>query len=185
MTPLYLLAHLALLFPLAAPTQQAPADIVLRNAKVYTANDRQPRAEAVAIRGDKIVFVGRNADANRLVGPNTRVVDLRGAAVFPGFTDAHMHLSGVGNREMSLNLEGTTSLDDFLARVKARVDSARPGQWVTGRGWIETFWKPPVFPTRQDLDRIARVNERDKTNSLYHAPVVDVETGDDTFREHG
>jgi predicted amidohydrolase YtcJ len=143
------LAALALLL------QQAPADIVLRNAKVYTANDRQPRAEAVAIRGDKIAFVGRNADANRLIGPNTKVVDLRGAAVFPGFTDAHMHLSGVGDREMTLNLEGTTSLENFLSRVKARVDSARPGQWVTGRGWIETFWKPPVFPTRQDLDRIA------------------------------
>jgi len=140
---------------LALLLQQAPADLVLRNAKVYTANDRQPRVEAVAIRGDKIAFVGRNADANRLIGPNTKVVDLRGAAVFPGFTDAHVHLSGVGGREMTLNLEGTTSLEDFLTRVKARVDSTRPGQWVTGRGWIETFWKPPVFPTRQDLDRIA------------------------------
>jgi len=172
MTPLYLLAHLALLVSQAAPTQQAPADIVLRNAKVYTANDRQPRAEAVAIRGDKIAFVGRNADANRLVGPNTKVVDLRGAAVFPGFTDAHMHLSGVGNREMSLNLEGTTSLDDFLARVKARVDSARPGQWVTGRGWIETFWKPPVFPTRQDLDRIAPNHPVVLTRADGHASIA-------------
>ena len=143
---------------LALLLQQAPADIVLRNAKVYTANDRQPRAEAVAIRGDKIAFVGRNADANRLIGPNTKVVDLRGAAVFPGFTDAHMHLSGVGDREMTLNLEGTTSLEDFLGRVKTRVDQSRPGQWVTGRGWIETFWKPPVFLTRQDLDRIAPQN---------------------------
>lgn len=172
MTPLYLLARLALLVSLPAPQQQAPADLVLRNAKVYTANDRQPRAEAVAIRGDKIVLVGRNADANRLVGPNTKVVDLRGAAVFPGFTDAHMHLSGVGNREMSLNLEGTTSLDDFLARVKARVDSARPGQWVTGRGWIETFWKPPVFPTRQDLDRIAPNHPVVLTRADGHASIA-------------
>jgi predicted amidohydrolase YtcJ len=149
---------LALLLLLIVPQQPAPADIVLRNGKVYTANDRAPRAEAVAIRGDKIAFVGRNGDAQRLIGPNTKVVDLRGAAVFPGFTDAHVHLAGIGAREMNLNLEGTTSLEDFLARVKARVDQTRTGQWVTGRGWIETFWKPPVFPTRQDLDRIAPGN---------------------------
>lgn len=157
---------------LALLLQQAPADIVLRNAMVYTANDRQPRAEAVAIRGDKIAFVGRNADASRMIGPNTRVVDLRGAAIFPGFTDAHMHLSGVGAREMTLNLEGTTSLEDFLAKVKARVDQSRPGQWVTGRGWIETFWKPPVFPTRQDLDRIAPANPVMLTRADGHASVV-------------
>ena len=158
---------------LALLLQQPPAaDIVLRNAKVYTANDKQPRAEAVAIRGDKIAFVGRNADANRLIGPNTKVIDLRGAAVFPGFTDAHMHLSGVGDREMTLNLEGTTSLEDFLARVKARVDQSRPGQWVTGRGWIETFWKPPVFPTRQDLDKIAPGNPVVLTRADGHASIA-------------
>ena len=155
-----------------APAAREPADLVLRNAKVYTANDRQPTAEAVAIKGDRIVFVGRSEDAARLVGPRTRVVNLDGAAVFPGFTDAHMHLSGVGDREMSLNLEGTNTLDDFLAKVKARVDQSRPGQWVTGRGWIETFWKPPVFPTRQDLDRIAPNNPVALTRADGHASVV-------------
>jgi predicted amidohydrolase YtcJ len=152
--------------------QQAPADLVLRNAKVYTANDRQPRAEAVAISGSKIAFVGRNAEVARLIGPNTRVIDLRGAAVFPGFTDSHIHLAGVGQREMTLNLEGTNTLEAFLARVKARVDQASPGQWVTGRGWIETFWKPPVFPTRQDLDRIAPNNPVVLTRADGHASIA-------------
>ncbi len=137
---------------------QEPADIVLRNAKVYTANDQQPKAQAVAMKGSRITFVGSDGDVRKHTGPATRVVDLKGAAVYPGFTDAHMHLSGVGNREMTLNLEGTKNLEEFLAQAKARVDLARPGQWVTGRGWIETFWKPPVFPTRQDLDRIAPNN---------------------------
>ena len=73
-------------------------------------------------------------------------------------TDAHHHLSGVGFREMTLNLEGVTSLEDFLAKVKERVDQKQPGEWVTGRGWIETFWTPPVFPTRWDLDKIAPNN---------------------------
>jgi hypothetical protein len=167
-----LVAGVAAVLTAPAAARQEPADLVLRNAKVYTANDRQPTAEAVAVKGDRIVFVGRSEDAARLVGPGTKVVDLSGAAVFPGFTDAHMHLSGVGDREMSLNLEGTNTLDGFLAKVKARVDQSRPGQWVTGRGWIETFWKPPVFPTRQDLDRIAPNNPVVLTRADGHASVV-------------
>jgi predicted amidohydrolase YtcJ len=149
---------IAALAPAAMGAQQGPADLVLRNANVYTANEKQPRAQAVAIKGDKIVFVGANGEVARFTGPATKVVDLKGATVLPGFTDSHMHLSGVGEREMTLNLEGLTSLDSFLVRVKGRVDQARPGQWVTGRGWIETFWKPPVFPTRQDLDRMSPSN---------------------------
>lgn len=132
--------------------------LVFINGAVYTANDRQPTAEAIAVSGDRIIYVGNNAGAKRLVTKNTRVIDLMGRPIFPGFTDAHHHLIGVGFREMTLNLEGTTSLQDFLTKVKARVDQAKPGEWVTGRGWIETFWQPPVFPTRKDLDSVAPNN---------------------------
>jgi predicted amidohydrolase YtcJ len=136
----------------------APADIVFKNGNIYTANDKAPQAEAIAVKADRIVFVGTNAAAQKYVGSNTRVVDLHGNTVLPGFTDSHQHLSGVGQREMTLNLEGTTSLDDLLAKVKARVDQAKSGEWVTGRGWIETHWTPPVFPTRWDLDKVAPNN---------------------------
>jgi len=162
----------ALLSSTPGTSQQGPADLVFRNGRVYTANDQSPRAEAVALKADKIVFVGNNDGANRLIGPSTRVIDLNGATVLPGLTDAHVHLSGVGAREMNLNLEGANTLEDFLARVKARVDQTRPGQWVTGRGWIETFWKPPVFPTRQDLDRIAPNHPVYLTRADGHASVV-------------
>jgi len=141
-----------------AAAQPAPADIVFKNANIYTVNARAPRAQAVAIKADRIVFVGSNAGLQRYVGQNTRVVDLKGKTMVPGMTDAHHHLFGVGFREITLNLEGITSLNDFLAKVKARVDQARPGDWITGRGWIETFWKPAVFPTRADLDKIAPNN---------------------------
>ena len=155
------LAASLLLLTLFAPAPQraeSPADIVFKNGNVYTANDKSSRAQAIAVKADKIVFVGTNAAAQKFVGPNTRVVDLKGNTVLPGFTDAHQHLSGVGLREMTLNLEGTTSLEDLLAKVKARVDQAKPGEWVTGRGWIETHWQPPVFPTRWDLDKVAPNN---------------------------
>lgn len=137
---------------------QTAADIVFKNGNVYTVDAKQPRAQAIAVSKDRIVFVGSNADAQKFVGPKTRVVDLRGNTVVPGMADAHQHLIGVGMREMTLNLEGTSSLEDFLAKVKARVDQAKPGEWITGRGWIETHWKPPVFPTRQDLDKVAPNN---------------------------
>lgn len=147
-----------LLSLLSATPKPKPADIVLKNGNVYTVNAKQPHADAIAIKGDRIVFVGSNADAQNYVGQATRVIDLHGKTVVPGFTDAHCHLIGIGQREMTLNLEGITSLQEFLAKVKARVDQAKPGEWVTGRGWIETFWQPPVFPTREDLDSVAPNN---------------------------
>ncbi|HKY03328.1 MAG TPA: amidohydrolase, partial [Blastocatellia bacterium] len=156
----------------AAFAQREAADIVFKNGNVYTANDRQPRAEAIAVKGSKIVFVGSNRDVQAYQGKRTRVVDLRGNTVVPGLTDSHYHLSGVGAREMNLNLEGTTSLEDFLGKVKARVDRARAGQWVTGRGWIETFWSPPVFPSRWDLDRIAPNNPVYLTRADGHGAVA-------------
>src|ERR1043165_8609399 len=153
-----LLVASLLLLTLVVPAPQSAADIVFKNGNVYTANDKSPKAQAIAVKGDKIVFAGTNEAAQKFVGANTRVVDLKGNTVLPGFTDAHQHLSGVGQREMTLNLENTTSLDDLLAKVKARVDQTKPGDWVTGRGWIETHWQPAVFPTRWDFDKVSPNN---------------------------
>ncbi|MDT4898270.1 MAG: hypothetical protein QOH25_3347 [Acidobacteriota bacterium] len=153
-----LIIAVALLSLVSVSTRVESADTVFKNGNIYTVADRQPRAEAIAVKGNRVIFVGSNADARKYEGKTTRVVDLKGRTVVPGMTDAHNHLYGVGLREMTLNLEGTTSLEDFLAKVKARVDQAKAGEWVTGRGWIETFWKPPVFPTRQDLDKVSPNN---------------------------
>jgi len=154
------LVLLSILFFTFIPSGRAvePADLVFINGNIYTVNEKTPHAEAVAIKADRIVFVGTNAAAKPYQGANTRVVDLHGATVVPGMTDAHYHFLGVGQREMTLNLEGITNLEDFLAKVKVWVDKAKPGEWITGRGWIETFWKPPVFPTRWDLDKISPNN---------------------------
>jgi predicted amidohydrolase YtcJ len=154
------------------PPKPEPAELVLKNGVIYTLDEAQPKAEALATRYGKIVFIGSTADVKKFEGKGTRVVDLKGKVVFPGFTDAHYHFAGVGAREMNLNLEGTTSLADFLAKVKARVDQAKPGEWVTGRGWIETFWKPQAFPTRQDLDKIAPNNPVYLTRADGHGAVA-------------
>jgi predicted amidohydrolase YtcJ len=145
-------------------------DLLLTNGNIYTVNDRQPHAEAVAIKSGSFVFVGSNADAKKFNA--AKIMDLHGRTVVPGFTDSHCHIFGIGEREMRLNLEGTNSLEDFLARVKERVDKTAPGKWITGRGWIETFWKPPQFPTRHDLDKIAPNNPVFLTRADGHASVV-------------
>ncbi len=150
---IFLVAHC-----LPAYAAPSPADCIFLNGNVYTGNARQPRAQAIAVKAGRIVFVGDEKGAKRFTGPSTKLVDLKGATVLPGLTDSHCHLSGIGWREMSFNLEGCTSLDDFLSRVKARCDAAAPGAWITGRGWIETFWKPQVFPTRAQLDAISPNN---------------------------
>ena len=163
-------AALLSLVPVGAKVESA--DLVFKNGNIYTVNERRPRAQAIAIKGSKIIFVGSNAGARKYEGRSTRVVDLRGKTVVPGMTDSHYHLIGVGQREMTLNLEGTTSLEDFLSKVKARVDRMKPGEWITGRGWIETFWKPPVFPTRQDLDKVSPNNPVFLDRADGHGAVV-------------
>ena len=162
----------ALLFLVPAGAKPEAADVVFKNGNIYTVNERQPRAEAVAVKSGKIIFVGSNREVKAYEGKGTRVVDLKGNTVVPGLTDSHYHLSGVGAREMNLNLEGIDTLEGFLAKVKERVDRAKPGEWVTGRGWIETFWKPPVFPSRWDLDKISPNNPVALVRADGHATVA-------------
>jgi predicted amidohydrolase YtcJ len=149
-----------------------PAQTVFVNGNIYTMSEGQPRAEAIAVKGGRIVFVGSNADAKKYQANGARTVDLAGKTVVPGLTDSHCHIFGIGEREMTLNLEGTDTLEAFLAKVKERVAKTEPGKWVTGRGWIETFWKPPQFPTRADLDKIAPDNPVFLTRADGHASVA-------------
>src|SRR3954469_12114018 len=118
---------LLLLLAATALAQNQPADLVLKNANIYTVDDHQPHAQAAAVKGAKIVFVGSDAEAQPYIGPATRVLDLKGATVVPGLTDAHYHFLGVGARELTFNLEGTKSLQDLLERVRERVAAAKPG----------------------------------------------------------
>ena len=128
------------------------APLILSNGNFYTATDDQPRAEAVVVVDGRITFVGKTPDALRRAPPGARQIDLQGATVLPGLTDAHAHLSGIGERELTFNLEGTASLAELQNKLHERAAQGKPGTWLFGRGWLESRWSPPVFPTRQDLD---------------------------------
>jgi predicted amidohydrolase YtcJ len=157
----------------ASSAHAAPAaDTVIWGGPIYTDDDAQPTAEAVAVKGGKIAFVGSRAGAKALVGPDTKVIDLRGATLFPGFTDAHAHLLGIGQRELTLNLEGTPSLAAMLQTLKARVAATPKGGFVYGRGWIETHWPEGRFPTAKDLDSVSPDNPVVLQRSDGHALVA-------------
>jgi len=145
-------------------------DLLLFNGNVYTVNEKLPKAEAIAVKKDRIISAGSNDDARKFRAP--RAIDLHGYTVVPGLTDSHCHIFGIGERELTLNLEGTNTLEDFLAKVKARGAQTPRDKWITGRGWIETFWKPPRFPTRQDLDSVAADHPLFLTRADGHAAIV-------------
>ncbi len=140
----------------AMATQKgAHGGLLIYGGPIYTADDRKPRVEAVLIRGKRIVFAGDREEAEQRAQDISALarIDLKGAAAYPGFTDAHAHLFGIGLRDMTLNLEGTTSLAEMLARI-AEAANRRGAGTLYGRGWIETHWPEGRFPTRADLDPV-------------------------------
>jgi predicted amidohydrolase YtcJ len=129
------------------------ADMVMHNTKIYTANDAQWTAEATAILGDKIVFVGSNADAASYMCGDAKIMDMGGKYVYAGFTDSHQHVEGVGERPKTLSLFGIATLKDTVAAIEAFAAKVPANEWVQGRGWIEREWTDEErFLTKHDVD---------------------------------
>lgn len=128
------------------------AHMVLQNGIIYTANDDQWTAQAAAIIDDKIVFVGSNDDVKVYIGDNTNVMDMTGNTIFPGLTDAHVHLKWIGERELGLNLQGIDDLSETVDKIKAYVDNVDDGIWTVGRGWIEKKWTENRYLHKDDVD---------------------------------
>lgn len=167
----YLCLSLLLLFTTGCSTSESP-DLVLTGGAIYTAENSQPHAEAVAVRDGRIVALGNATEILQLIGEGTQVVDLQGAFIYPGFTDSHVHLRGVGERELAFNLEGTTGIEDLQQRVAEEVENRKTDEWIIGRGWIETHWQPSGFPTRADLDAVAPAHPVALTRADGHAMVA-------------
>lgn len=156
---------------LALPAGAAEA-LVLTNARVYTANDLRPRAEAVITENGRITFVGTSSAARTAAPRGARVIDLRGQTLLPGLVDSHAHLAGIGFREMDFNLEGASGIADFQARLKRRAGEFPQQPWIVGRGWIESKWTPAAFPTRWDLDAVVSDRPVLLTRADGHGAVV-------------
>jgi predicted amidohydrolase YtcJ len=126
-------------------------DMLLVNGVVYTMNDAQPLAQAVAIRGGKIVGVGATDDL-RSAFTADRIVDVEGHAVYPGFTDAHAHMEGLGASLVNINLMDTRSVEEIQRLVAERAAVVPAGTWIRGRAWDQNKWPIKAFPTHQMLD---------------------------------
>ena len=143
---------------LAGAQAPDPADFIIHNAKIYTVNTKQPRAEAIAIRGVRIAAVGSNADILAMKGSATRVIDAGGATIVPGLHDSHGHFTNFGASLQRLNLRGTTSAEQIAGMVKAAAAKARPGEWILGRSWDQNDWSDKTFPIAAVIDRAAPNN---------------------------
>jgi predicted amidohydrolase YtcJ len=146
----------------STPADSKPkADLIFMHGNVYTgvaANSAFSsilREEAIAVAGDRILATGKNLDMDKLKGPQTQVIDLGGHFVMPGFNDAHLHLADAGLQKLGVDLQGTKSLDEFRERILAKVQVAKPGEWILGGGWDETLWPVKSLPSRWDVDEVS------------------------------
>jgi len=131
---------------LAQTDQQAKpkAEVIFIHGNIYTGVGGTssfgiaPRAQAIAVRGDRIQAIGKDEEILALKGVDTKVVDLGGRFVMPGFNDAHLHLAEAGFQKLTVDMTGVKSLTEFRERLQARVANAALREWILGGGWDET-----------------------------------------------
>ena len=143
----------ALLHGAVALAQPSAADLIVHNGRIYTVDPNRPFVDALVVKDGKVVFAGPVRLAMSYRGSATQVVDLDGKTVIPGMIDAHAHLGGLGQALRMVDLVGTTSYDQVIARVVARAREVPAGTWITGRGWDQNDWADTRFPTHEALSK--------------------------------
>lgn len=144
------------MFASAVLMAQPRASLVLMNGNIHTMNAASPRAEAVAVIGSRIVEVGGNDEIRRWIGPETRVVDLHGRLMVPGFNDAHAHFYSGGRALASVQLRSARSPEEFRDRMASFAAKIPAGRWVLNGEWDHENWSPARLPTRQLIDEATR-----------------------------
>ena len=151
------LAVLPLIFGCRQKNPTAKADLALWHGNIITMNNDLPRAQAMAILGNRIISVGNDKDVEPLIGDKTKVIDLERKLVIPGLIDAHLHPFGAGRALIVLDLKGLTK-KQILDKVAGKLKDVKKGDWIEAEGWDQGFWKEKEFPTRYELDAIAPDN---------------------------
>jgi predicted amidohydrolase YtcJ len=146
-------AILFLLTSVSMPGTCTP-DTILLNGRLHTVDAARPEAEALAICGERIAAVGSSAEIRDLAGPNTRVIDLAGRLVLPGFNDAHVHFIDGASELVDINLRPATDERDFARRIAEYVATQPPGRWVRGGYWDHEAWPSQAVPTRALIDQV-------------------------------
>jgi predicted amidohydrolase YtcJ len=142
---------LLMLVAVAACARHPTADLVLRNGRIVTVDSTLPEAQALAVVGERIAAVGPDSLIAGWIGPNTKVIDLQGRLAVPGFNESHGHFMGLGASLMELDLRKAHSWADIVAMVRDAVKTAKPGEWIVGRGWHQEKWDHPPQPNVDGL----------------------------------
>ena len=150
------------------------ADLILKNAEVITCDPKNPQAEAIAVKRDRIMAVGRIAELEALACKETRVIDCQGKTIVPGFIDAHCHIGSLVNRLLSLDLDPSNvrSIQELKEIVRTKAKNTPSGRWIRGEGYNEFYLAEKRHPTRFDLDQAAPDNPTILIHRSRHACVL-------------
>ena len=151
----------------ACASRVPPADMVLRHGTIVTMDSARPSAEALAITGGHVTALGSDADIQRYIGPNTKVIDLGGHLAIPGFIESHGHFTGLGIALTELDLMGVPSWQDIAAMVGNAARAAKPGAWIQGHGWHQEKWNRSPGRVVKGFETNDLINE-----AAPHNPVI-------------
>ncbi|MFC2169299.1 amidohydrolase [Acidobacteriota bacterium] len=155
---------------------QDKATLVLINGNIITVDPDLPKAEAIAIKKDKIIALGNSIDIEKYKGSQTEVIDLKGKTVVPGLIDAHIHFPRLGKRLKQLYLDKTKNTEEAIAIIKERINKSKPGEWITGMGWHTAYWKTKEYPNNSELNEISPDNPVFLIGMASHAAWVNQKT---------
>ena len=149
---------------LQACQKNEKADLLLLNGNIYTVDEKMPRAQALAIRNGLILQVGTNEEIEKLKDDQTQVIDLQGQFTMPGFIEGHGHFSGMGYSLIDLNFLKSKNWNEIVQAVAEAAKSAKPGEWIIGRGWHQEKWNEALerhvqgYPYHDDLSEVSPHN---------------------------
>ncbi len=144
-------------FPFTSSASGSVADSVYINGNIYTMDEKQPTASALAVKGQELIYVGNSDEVKKYIGNNTSITDLKGKTVIPGLIEGHMHLPMLGENLLKIDAFWKPKAE-ILAAVKREAQTVQLGEWITGFGWNNTIWDDKTYPTKEELDAVAPNN---------------------------
>ena len=158
---------ISFLFLFFISCESQKADMIIHNGMIYTMNDLNPTAEAVAVSSGKIIALGKYTDLDPLITPRTKIINLRGATMTPGIIEGHGHFYGLGLAKMQLDLSKTESYQDLIDMVSDAVENSKPGEWILGRGWHQSKWSDDKSDFVKGFQTHERLSEISPNNPVW------------------
>ncbi len=143
------------------------ANLILHNGNIVTLNEQQPRAQALAISGNKIVYLGDNPGTQQWQSPSTKIIDLNGKTVIPGFIESHAHFYGLGQSKQNLDLSTAKNYAELINKVEQAAKQSAPGDWIIGRGWHQSKWTPQPSPNIKGFQTHQALSAVTPNNPVY------------------